>query len=201
MGRRQNNWTTPKTNDDRGRDRELAETRRRGSGRLCRRLFVVAAVNMLGALAVVSTAAAMAQAPVEKADAQQPEAAPAQGSAEALSVRYRFMERYSPEEDPAQPELISQYQVGIRQTSKIVREKSQGAPERLESWAQTIYTERAAKVTNLGDVIDAVRRYDKFFQKEPGHRIHKKGLLRSRLCWRVSRSGFPAARPARLFKY
>jgi len=90
-----------------------------------------------------------------------------QGSAEALSVRYRFLERYSPEEDPAHPELVTQYQVGIRQTLKAVREKPQGAPERVESWTQTIYTERATKVNNLGDVIDAVRRYDKFYQKGP----------------------------------
>jgi len=82
-------------------------------------------------------------------------------------MRYRFLERYSPEDDPAQPELVTQYQVGIRQTLKEVREKLQGAPERKEFWTQTIYTERAAKVTNLGDVIDAVRRYDKFFQKGP----------------------------------
>ncbi len=116
---------------------------------------------------MVSTAWAWAQAPSREADGRAPGAAPAQASAEALSVRYRFLEKYSPEEDPAHPELVSQYQVGVRQNLKQVREKVQGAPERMEFWTQTIYSERAAKVTNLGDVIAVVRRYDKFFEKRP----------------------------------
>ena len=56
---------------------------------------------------------------------QEPEAA----SAEALSVRYRFIERYSPTEDPDHPERITQYRVGLRETQKTEREKQQGAPD------------------------------------------------------------------------
>ncbi len=81
-------------------------------------------------------------------------------SPEALSVRYRFSEKYSTEEDPAKPELITQYQVGVVETLKEVWEKAQGAPEKRQSSQQTIYTERAAKVKD-GEITDTVRRYDK----------------------------------------
>jgi len=53
-------------------------------------------------------------------------------------VRYRFLERYSPEEDAAQPELVTQYQVGIRQNLKMVREKPKGGPDPVEPGTQTI---------------------------------------------------------------
>ncbi len=167
MGRRQDRWTSPKGDDDCGQECGLAGIRRRGLGRRNRRFFAVAALSIVGAIAVVSDARAWAQATPGENQTPPLGAAPEQGPAEALSVRYRFLERYSPEEDPNQPELVTQYQVGILQTLKSVREKLQGAPERKESSTQTIYTERAAKVTNLGDVVDAVRRYDKFRQSGP----------------------------------
>ncbi len=165
MGRRQDRWASSKGDDDCGLECGLAATGRRGLPPRYGRFFAVAALNIFGALVAVSNARAWAQAAGGEAQAQPPAAAPVPGLADALSARYRFLERYSPEEDPTQPELVTEYQVGIRQTLKAVREKLQGAPERKESWTQTIYTERAAKVTNLGDLVDAVRRYDKFFQK------------------------------------
>ncbi len=87
-------------------------------------------------------------------------------SAEALSVRYRFIERYSPTEDPDHPERITQYQVGLRETQKAEREKQQGAPIRSQIAWQTIYTERAAQVGKMGELTSAVRRYDRFQMKE-----------------------------------
>jgi hypothetical protein len=93
---------------------------------------------------------------------------PSQVTAEALSLRYRFIEKYSLTEDPNHPELITQYRVGIRETQKTEREKSQGAPDRLEISRQTIYTERAARVGKLGEMVSAVRRYDRFQRKDPG---------------------------------
>ena len=106
-------------------------------------------------------AAAKADAPPESApNAPSQESEPA--SAEALSVRYRFIERYSPIEDPAHPERLTQYRVGLLEKQKTEREKQQGAPDRFEIAWQTIYTERAAQVTKLGELLSAVRRYDRF---------------------------------------
>jgi hypothetical protein len=93
---------------------------------------------------------------------QEPEAA----SAEDLSMRYRFIERYSTTEDPDHPERITQYRVGLRETQKAEREKQQGAPIRSQIAWQTIYTERAAQVGKQGELTSAIRRYDRFQMKE-----------------------------------
>jgi hypothetical protein len=90
-----------------------------------------------------------------------------QSTAEALSLRYRFIEKYSPTEDPNHPELLTQYRVGIEETQKTEREKPQGAPDRAEISRRTFYTERAARVGKLGEVTSAVRRYDSFKRTEP----------------------------------
>lgn len=87
---------------------------------------------------------------------------PLQGSAEALSVKYRFIEKYSINPEPDRPDLLSQYVVGILETQKTEREKPQGAPDRFQFSHLTRYTERPAQVGKLGEVISAVRRYDKF---------------------------------------
>jgi hypothetical protein len=95
-----------------------------------------------------------AQAPVTKPEG------PAEAT-EPLSLRYRFSEHYSPSQDPARPEALSEYQVGTRETIKMAREKPQGAPDRDEKTLEVIYTERAGKVGRTGGVTDVVRRYDK----------------------------------------
>jgi hypothetical protein len=105
-----------------------------------------------------------AGAPRASADqAQEPEP----GEAEALSVKYRFQEKYSVLPEPAHPERVTEYQVGVRETFKKVIEKQQGAPERFETSRQTLYVERAASVSKTGDLVNAVRRYDKFNFKGP----------------------------------
>src|SRR5208337_1819401 len=85
------------------------------------------------------------------------------GDAEALSARYHFLETYTATADPAKPELLSQYEVGCRETVKVTREKPQGAPEHDETVLQTIYiyTERVAKVSKEVLETEVVRRYDK----------------------------------------
>ena len=81
-------------------------------------------------------------------------------SSGALSVRYRFNETYSQTADPTRPELITQYRVGTRETTKHSRDNAQGATTRTETSRQTIYTERTAKVSRLAGEIVMVRRYD-----------------------------------------
>lgn len=99
----------------------------------------------------------------------QKKAAPGPGGAqeeaadevEALSVRYRFVERYSLAPDPAHPELVNQYRVGTRDTLKVMQDKLQGTPDRSERTLLTFYTERVAQVNRLGGTMSTVRRYDK----------------------------------------
>jgi len=80
---------------------------------------------------------------------------------QGVSQRYRFLERYSAKEDPTKPELLTQYQVGFRETIKVTREKPQGAPDQDHVSSQCIYTERVAKLAKGGFVTEVVRHYDK----------------------------------------
>lgn len=80
--------------------------------------------------------------------------------AQALSTRYRFVERYASTEDRARPEILTQYRVGVREVYRIAREQPQAAPQRDETTLQSIYTERIARVER-GVVTDLVRRYDR----------------------------------------
>jgi hypothetical protein len=135
-------------------------SKRSGRGRLAVEVFQILAVLALGLVPIDRARAQQdppAKAEVPK-DAVPKEAAPQ----EALSARYRFTERYSLTDDPAKPELVNEYQVAMRGTYKTVTDKPQGAPERSESSSHLIYTERAAKVTKIGELSDAVRRYTQF---------------------------------------
>jgi hypothetical protein len=89
------------------------------------------------------------------------------GAAGALSIRYRFRESYSVNPDPAHPERVSEYEVGMRQKFRTVVDMPQGAPDRQETFYQTIYVEHAAKVSDAGDLMAALRRYDKYSMKGP----------------------------------
>jgi hypothetical protein len=150
--------------------RHIQPTGKRG-GRIAVAVLIMVAVLGLAANPAGSAAsqdppakkdaAAKADAPpgsAPDAPTQEPDSA----AAEALSVRYRFHERYSTTEDPNHPERITQYRVALRETQKFEREKQQGAPERGQFSRQTIYTEAAAQVSKQGEAICAVRRYDKF---------------------------------------
>jgi hypothetical protein len=93
------------------------------------------------------------------------EPAPEQGAAEALSIKYRFQEKYSVNPDPAHPERVTEYQVGVRETFRMAIDQPQGAPQRHDIFRQTIYVEHAARVSPAGDLLGVVRRYDKFYFK------------------------------------
>jgi hypothetical protein len=99
---------------------------------------------------------------------QEPVAAnPAEAATEKqdVSQRYRFLERYGATDDPTRPELLIQYQVGIRETIKVTREKPQGAPDQDHASTQCIYTERVTKLAKGGLVTEVVRHYDKVNSK------------------------------------
>ncbi len=85
----------------------------------------------------------------------------------ALSSRYKFSERYGLNDDPARPELITQYRVGVREKTKWVNDKAQAAPDRFERNRLFIYSERAAQVGRNGEPNALVRRYD-FVQFKDG---------------------------------
>ncbi|MDG3007069.1 hypothetical protein [Paludisphaera mucosa] len=83
------------------------------------------------------------------------------GEPQPLSLRYHFSEKYADAADPAHPEWLTQYQVGVREKIKVVREKAKGTPDRAETTLQTIYTERAVKTYPNRAASDVVRRYEK----------------------------------------
>jgi hypothetical protein len=133
--------------------------------------------------------------PVVPQDLAPAEAAqdPLTGSAEALSVRYRFTEKYTVKPDPDHPERLSQYRVGMLETQKAEREKPQGAPERFQFSRLTKYTEAPAQVgSKLGEVITAIRRYDTFRMKETSStRSPKKPLFEGLTILNQRRPGQP----------
>ena len=94
-------------------------------------------------------------------------------------MRYRFEEKYTTEPHPERPDLLSQCVVAVEEIQKTEREKSQGAPERFQFSHLTKYTERPAKVNKLGQVLSAVRHYDRFRNQANGRdRRAKKAPLR-----------------------
>jgi hypothetical protein len=109
---------------------------------------------------------------------------------EALSVKYQFRERYSSKADPARPELVTQYRVATLQTWKQTWERAQGAPKRIETVRQTIYTERPVQFDRVGDVVAAVRRYDRVRMKtEAPHEPLNPPLLEGLTIWYGRRPG------------
>lgn len=85
---------------------------------------------------------------------------PSIGGMQALSLRYKFVERYAAAPEANRPDLLTQYRVGSREKIKMARDKPQGAPELLETTLQTVYTERVVRSRPNGSASDVVRRYD-----------------------------------------
>jgi hypothetical protein len=126
-------------------------------------LFVLGTASLTNVRARAQDTPAKTEAPTPATDPNDRVSSQAQQESDpAISVRYRFIEKYSVNDDPARPELLSQYRVGVRATQKEEREKAQGAPERSEFSHLTVYTERPAQVNKLGQVTSTVRRYDRF---------------------------------------
>ena len=94
--------------------------------------------------------------------AQEPAANPVDqpGEPQPLSLRYHFSERYSPQEDPQKPEVLTQYRVAYRDTVSMVAEKAPGCARSREKSVESIYTERVVKVEK-STLADVVRRYDR----------------------------------------
>jgi len=182
MGKSQSR-SAGRVSDDRGRRARRREVRAREnrSARFGVGMFFCV-LTVLGA-GPIATAPAGAQDPALKAeppkqstplpappDAQkestplpappdaQKESAPA--SSEALSAKYLFRETYSSNEVPEKRYVVTQYRVGVVETQKWVGDNPKGAPD-VSQWTRTtVYTERAAQVSRLGDMTDAVRHYD-----------------------------------------
>lgn len=129
------------------------------AGRCGRSRIPIAAMVAGLALGVAAPVAAWSQQP------EQPGQAPATGGTDqALSLRYRFAEKYNPNEDPNRPEQLVQYQVGTTETQRDEIERPQGAPQQTGRIHRTIYTERVARLGRPGDVTETFRRYDRYDQ-------------------------------------
>jgi hypothetical protein len=126
------------------------------------------AIGLLGAIFVLGAGLlhpgrSRAQEAPAKAEAPKgDDSEKAQEETGALSLRYRFVEKYAVEENAAKPELIGVLQVGSREDVKVEVERAEGAPLRNEGTIRAIYTERPAKVTKLGEVTDLVRLYEMY---------------------------------------
>jgi hypothetical protein len=106
--------------DDGGRAAWHGENPGQGSSR-GRRPVVIGVLGALVALGAVliQTRHSLGQEPPPKAEvAREPAPAQPQESAEPLSIRYRFIEKYGLAPDLAKPELITEYLVGSLETIK-----------------------------------------------------------------------------------
>lgn len=109
-------------------------------------------VKVLAAACLAATGPAL----IPPAWSQEP--APAQVS--DLTTRYKFIERYAPDADKAQPGEIGQYRVALRDVLKVMDEKPQATPGRSETTVQIIYGERPTALNNAGAVTDTIRHYE-----------------------------------------
>ncbi|WP_165069490.1 hypothetical protein [Paludisphaera rhizosphaerae] len=147
-----------------------------------------------GAAPGVSPGQAVAPTPAVEPAQEPADVDDSKGETQPLSLRYRFVERYAETADPAHPNWLTQYQVGVREKLKETREKAQGAPDKSETTLQTIYTERALKTTPNHVVTDVVRRYDRvnLTTSLADHRPFKNpGFLERLTLWYRLRPGRP----------
>lgn len=83
-----------------------------------------------------------------------------------LTIRYRFSERYTTEEDKAAPGMVCAYRVAILDVVRDSVESSQGAPKRTETNRQVIFAERPAETAaGIGNVTSTVRAVERFQAK------------------------------------
>ena len=118
-------------------------------------------------LAVILAFGGAALRAQDKAEAAKPNAPaePTEGKPVTdLGTRFQFSERYSLDEAARAQPAIGQYKIGIRETMKVVEERSQTSPSRTEGTVQAIFTERPARVSDIGVVMSTVRHYDTYRQ-------------------------------------
>src|SRR5947209_166060 len=130
MSESQCRWVGSAGNDDSGRASGRWGDPPRGTGRGGRRVRtgVLGVLVVLGWGLVQPGWSAGQEAPAAGEATPKSEPPRDQEAAEPLSLRYRFIEKYGLEVDPAKPELLTQYQGGVLETFKAEIEKPQGAP-------------------------------------------------------------------------
>ena len=83
-----------------------------------------------------------------------------------LAGRYRFSERYTTEDTQVGPGIVGPYRVATLEVVRDSFDSVQGAPRRVESTRQVIYSERAGVTGNTGNVvITSTRAFEKFQAK------------------------------------
>jgi hypothetical protein len=83
-----------------------------------------------------------------------------------LTTRYRFIERYTSQDDKAGPGIVGSYRVAILDVIRDSVESSQGAPKRTELSRHTIYGERPVELTHsVGNVFASVKTIQKYQAK------------------------------------
>jgi hypothetical protein len=80
-----------------------------------------------------------------------------------LTIRYRFSERYTTEDDKTGPGVVGKHRVAIRELVRDSVESAQGAPKRTESSRQAIYAERPADMAQgVGNVASSIRVIERY---------------------------------------
>ncbi len=82
-----------------------------------------------------------------------------------LTNRYRFSEKYTPDDEKAGPGLVGSCRVGLVEVVRDSVDSPQGAPKRSESTRQAIFTERPAEAGGLGGVAAVTRTFERFRAK------------------------------------
>jgi hypothetical protein len=79
-----------------------------------------------------------------------------------LTIRYRFAERYTLEDQQVAPGVLGSCRVAIVEVMKDSFDNPQGAPRRTEETRQVIFTERPAEVASQGKVASVTRTFERF---------------------------------------
>ena len=79
-----------------------------------------------------------------------------------LTGRYRFSERYTSDDEHTGPGLVGSCRVAVLEVVKDSFDTTQGAPKRLESSRQAIFTERPAVMGDQGVVTSTTRTFEAY---------------------------------------
>ncbi len=87
-----------------------------------------------------------------------------------LTNRYHFSEHYTSREESVAPGLVGQYQVAVREVQRDRLETPEGPGKPTETTRSTIFVERPAEVSSLGNVTSSIRQYQRMVVNpdEPG---------------------------------
>ncbi len=79
-----------------------------------------------------------------------------------LTNRYRFIEHYTTRDEQADPGMVGQYHVAVKEVLKETVSGPDGPSRPTEVTRQTIFSERPAEMSGMGTVSATIRNYERF---------------------------------------